>query len=101
MSVRHLDRKNALSRITIRAKKDIVKGEELFATYVDPALSLVQRRREHKPWAFGTCMCPKCVREEKEEAEKKKEEGEDGVEKEEGKDLEGLEEELREGLGLV
>ena len=94
MSVRHLDRKNALSRITIRAKKDIVKGEELFATYVDPTLSLVQRRRELKPWAFGTCMCERCKREEAEC-------GQEIMGAVEGEQLPGLEEELRQGFGLL
>lgn len=107
----HLEQKTALNRITIRAVNDIRAGDELFITYVDPNLSYKDRRRGVSAWGFGKCMCPKCVREEAADLEKQQQVG-DGVtedgdagdnEKKEssGKDLQGLEEELREGLGLV
>lgn len=93
VSVRHLDRKGALARITMRARRAIRPGEELTVTYVDPSMPLQTRRQALIPYVFGTCMCTKCIREEG-EAEGK---GEDGNEAK----YEGLEEELRHGLGLL
>jgi len=93
VSVRHFDRKTALSRITIRAKRTILAGEELTTTYVNPDMSLAQRRRELKPWAFGTCMCARCMQEEQN--------GDDAEKAAESEYLPGLEEELRHGLGLL
>lgn len=60
---------------------------------MNPDLSLVQRRRELKPWAFGTCACTRCRREELDEGGAGKD-----VQLE---DLPGLEEELRHGLGFL
>lgn len=93
----HFEQKTAMNRITIHAAADIRAGEELFVTYVNPNASVSERRKEVRAWAFGTCLCPKCVREENEENEnaEQEEKKEDG-----SKGLEGLEEELREGLGL-
>ncbi|KAL5501618.1 hypothetical protein ACEPAH_8878 [Sanghuangporus vaninii] len=101
ISVRHFDQKTSLSRITIRARRDIHPGEELTVAYVNPGLPLQARRRALAPWAFGTCMCERCLEEEKEEKEKK-ENGENG----DGNNAHdekypGLEEELRQGLGLL
>ena len=45
LSVRHLDQRTALSRITVIARRNIAAGEELFITYVNPDLPLEQRRR--------------------------------------------------------
>ena len=88
----------------MRARRDIHLGEELTVAYVNPALPLHARRRMLSAWAFGTCMCEKCVQEEEEEKEKKKVEGENG--NAEGEDVEnekfpGLEQELKQGLGLL
>ena len=87
----------------MRARRDIHPGEELTVAYVDPALPLRMRRRALAPWAFGTCMCERCVREEQEE--KEKEENGDGKshdpDKEEPEKYPGLEEELKQGLGLL
>lgn len=76
----------------MQALREIPTGEELTATYVNPDLSLVERRRQLRPWAFGTCMCKRCKREEAE--------GDRGNTTEIA-DLPGLEEELRQGLGLL
>ena len=38
VSMRHLDQRAALSRITVIARRDIAIGEELAVTYVDPSL---------------------------------------------------------------
>ncbi|EJC97972.1 SET domain-containing protein [Fomitiporia mediterranea MF3/22] len=107
ISVRHFDQRTALSRITMRARRDIQPGEELTVAYVDPALLLSARRRALIPWAFGTCMCDRCVREQKEEGEKKEEKDQDtgelgeAQENGEAEKFPGLEEELKEGLGLL
>ncbi|KAG6819917.1 hypothetical protein H0H93_007388 [Arthromyces matolae] len=65
VSVRHNDRRTALSRITMIAKRSIVAGEELFVTYVDPDLDVRQRRRELQAWGFGECSCVRCLQEAK------------------------------------
>lgn len=95
VTVLHTEQKTALNRITIRTLSDVSAGDELFVTYVNPKLSVSERRKELKAWAFGTCMCSKCLQEEKEEAETEpKNESEE-------KDLESMEKELKEGLGLL
>lgn len=100
VSVRHFDQKTALSRITVRARRAIRPGEELTVTYVDPSMPLQARRNALMPWAFGTCTCTRCVREEKDAKGK----GEDAdSERDSGyqEKYDGLEEELRHGLGLL
>jgi len=66
ISVRHLDRRSALSRITSIAKRDIAVGEELVITYVDPSLGVRERRSQLGEWGFGQCGCERCVVEEHE-----------------------------------
>ena len=87
----------------MRARREIREGEELTVTYVDPNMPVNRRRMELMPWVFGTCECSRCITEEKED--KVKETGEPNgkvAASEEGtKDLEGLEEELKHGLGIV
>ncbi|KZV75809.1 SET domain-containing protein [Peniophora sp. CONT] len=95
-SVRHLDQRSALSRITILAKRSIEPGEELLISYVDPSLSVKRRREQLGAWNFGVCKCVKCVKEEKEGGMK-----EDGVEKTKEQSLEELEKELKMGLGVM
>lgn len=63
MSVRHLDTRNALSRITLIAKSDIKAGEELFITYINPELGYSTRQRELRAWGFGRCHCERCINE--------------------------------------
>ncbi|KAH9969393.1 SET domain-containing protein [Lactifluus volemus] len=65
ISIRHLDRRTALSRITVVAKRDIAVGEELLVTYVDPSLGVGERRSQLGAWGFGECHCERCVEEEK------------------------------------
>jgi len=65
VSVRHFDRRNALSRITMVAKRDIKVGEELLATYVNPELPYKARQEELEPWGFGACHCDRCLEEAK------------------------------------
>ena len=64
ISVRHLDQRTALSRITSIARRPIAPGEELTITYVDPNLGVEQRRRQLLEWGFGVCRCGRCVAEE-------------------------------------
>ena len=66
ISVRHLDQRTALSRITVIAKRDIAVGEELVITYVDPSLAVRERRSQLGAWGFGQCDCERCVEEENE-----------------------------------
>ena len=105
--MRHFDQRTVLSRITMGARRDIHPGEELTGAYVDPELPLSARRRALMKWAFGTYMCDRCVREKKEEQERKKDTntdtGEPGEAQENGEaeKFPGLEEELKEGLGLL
>ncbi|TBU59985.1 SET domain-containing protein [Dichomitus squalens] len=96
VSVRHLDQRTALSRITVIARRDIAPGEELLVTYVNPELSLEQRRRGLMEWGFGKCACERCRKEEKE----KKESG-DAEDANEGGDKADLEAELKAGLGVM
>jgi hypothetical protein len=121
VSARHFDQRSSLSRLTLLAKTPIKKGEELCISYVNPESGVRWRQRELEPWGFGRCRCARCEREEREEKEREEEEkaeggGVDGEEKEkeagEGKesavvgdgggdeDLDGLEEELKAGLGV-
>ncbi|KAG6812905.1 hypothetical protein H0H92_015457 [Tricholoma furcatifolium] len=65
VSVRHMDQRTALSRITVIAKRSIVAGEELFITYVNPALDVWRRRQELQAWGFGECTCVRCLQEAK------------------------------------
>jgi hypothetical protein len=122
VSARHFDQRSSLSRLTLIAKSPIKKGEELCISYVNPESGVRWRQRELEPWGFGRCRCARCEREEREEKEreeKEKAEGGDGEEKEKkadgegkdsavvgdgggggGEDLDGLEEELKAGLGV-
>ncbi|OBZ74371.1 putative protein lysine methyltransferase SET5 [Grifola frondosa] len=91
VSVRHLDQRTALSRITVIARQDIAPGEELFITYVNPEQPLDQRRRQLIEWGFGLCKCDRCVAEESETSEATV-----------GKaDVDDLEAELKAGLGVM
>lgn len=85
----------------MRARRAIREGEELTITYVDPSMPLSSRKAELMPWAFGTCQCSRCGTEAKETVEKdnKKAFGENGERA--AKDLDGLEEELKHGLGIL
>ena len=65
VSVRHLDQRNALSRITILAHRPIKVGEELLVTYVNPKLGYKQRQDELSAWGFGKCCCERCIKEAK------------------------------------
>ncbi|PPQ95821.1 hypothetical protein CVT26_015930 [Gymnopilus dilepis] len=65
ISVRHLDQRNALSRITVIAKRPIKAGEELLVTYVNPKLGYKARQDELRGWGFGACTCSRCIEEAK------------------------------------
>lgn len=96
LSVRHVDQRSALSRITVIARRDIAPGEELFITYVNPETPLDQRRRNLMEWGFGKCVCERCVKEERE----RKDAGEDaGAASAEPTD--DLAAELKAGLGVM
>ncbi|KAI0056815.1 SET domain-containing protein [Artomyces pyxidatus] len=91
ISVRHLDQRTALSRITLIAKRDINVGEELLVTYVNPELEVRERRAGLAAWAFGECRCERCLREEKEA----------GPAGGAGEGFDDLERELKAGLGVM
>ncbi|KAI0076992.1 SET domain-containing protein [Panus rudis PR-1116 ss-1] len=93
VSVRHLDQKTTLSRITIIAKRDIEPGEELLITYVNPALPFQERRRQLLEWGFGTCRCARCQDEEKDSQVDDTPASQTG--------LGDLEKELKAGLGVM
>ncbi|KAH9851289.1 SET domain-containing protein [Lenzites betulinus] len=95
VSVRHLDQRTALSRITVLARRDIAPGEELFITYVNPDLPFEQRRRQLLEWGFGKCACERCLKEERERKDAGV--GEAAV----AEDTADLEAELKAGLGVM
>ena len=64
VSVRHLDQRTALARVTVLAKTDIKAGQELIVTYVNPELHLKARRAALEAWGFGECRCERCAEEE-------------------------------------
>ena len=59
-SVRYLDQRTALSRITVIPKRDIAVDEELVVTYVDPSLGVREWRSQLVAWGFGQCDCERC-----------------------------------------
>ncbi|TFK36548.1 hypothetical protein BDQ12DRAFT_609724 [Crucibulum laeve] len=91
VSVRHFDKRNALSRITLVAKRPIKAREELLVTYVNPQASYQQRQSELQAWGFGSCRCERCV----EEAKTVKELGPDDSA------MGDLADELKAGLGVM
>ncbi|KAF8889109.1 SET domain-containing protein [Infundibulicybe gibba] len=68
ISVRHLDERTALSRITMIAIRDVREGEELLVTYVDPKTGYKERQKKLVDWGFGKCVCPRCVDESQSQA---------------------------------
>lgn len=91
ISVRHLDQRTALSRITVIARREIEPGEELFITYVNPGLPLENRRKQLLEWGFGICRCSRCTLEEQDPT--------DHVQPQSVP--EDLEQELKAGLGVL
>ncbi|KAJ7756313.1 hypothetical protein B0H16DRAFT_1826906 [Mycena metata] len=89
VSVRHLDQRRALARITVKALVNIEPGQELLITYVNPAAGYGERRPALEAWGF-ICQCPRCV-----------EEGRDWKPPEEPEGLGDLASELKAGLGLM
>jgi len=79
-----------LARI-YKIPSNIILGEEIFISYVDPALPVSARQQKLREWSFR-CECERC-----------KEEGstaEDVVEVGEAGPSTDLEKELKAGLGL-
>jgi len=93
VSVRHLDQRTALSRITAIAITPIKPGEELFITYVNPKLGVKERRQELKAWGFGSCTCKRCI----DEGKKVKEVADNGTVQ---NDVDDLANELKAGFGV-
>ncbi|KAI6118164.1 hypothetical protein F5141DRAFT_604744 [Pisolithus sp. B1] len=91
-SVRHLDQRNALSRITIIAKSDINPGDELLISYTDPSCDFRTRRRRLAEWGFGPCQCGRCLAEEEEAR---------GAGSGGDTEANNLADQLRAGLGLI
>ncbi|KAI0697799.1 hypothetical protein BC835DRAFT_737993 [Cytidiella melzeri] len=91
ISVRHLDQRSALSRITMVALRNIEPGEELFITYTNPGMPLESRRQHLLEWGFGLCDCSRCQTEENDPNRK-------APEKSIPADLEA---ELKAGLGVM
>lgn len=98
VSVRHLEQRTALARISMIALQPIASGEELCITYVNPALSTAARRQELYQWAIANCSCSRCVQEEfVVSGEGSSHAVVDGLA---GGNHSGLEQELRAGLGV-
>jgi len=95
ISVRHLDQRAALSRITVIASSAIRAGEELLITYVNPEANVRERRQGLLEWGFGECMCTKCV----EEARHAK--PNNGTDAPAVRGVDDLERELKAGLGVL
>ncbi|KAH6909592.1 hypothetical protein BKA70DRAFT_1371651 [Coprinopsis sp. MPI-PUGE-AT-0042] len=93
VSVRHIDKRAALSRITLIAKRAISANEELTVTYVNPELPYKARQEELKAWGFGSCRCDRCLSEEKLQGPLEKEN--------DGGDMDDLARELKAGLGVM
>ena len=91
VSVRHLDQRTALARITLIARRDIGPGEELFITYVNPQMPLENRRKQLLEWGFGVCSCARC----------KEEESDPEREPSTAEAPDDLEQELKASLGVV
>jgi len=89
VSVRHLDQRTALARITVIANCDIRVGEELLVTYVNPQIPYRMRQNELQGWGFGECTCPRCVK----EARKSKDDND--------RELADLVKELKAGFGVA
>ena len=89
VSVRHLDQRIALARITVIAKRDIRVGEELLVTYVNPQVPYRVRQNELQAWGFGICTCPRCIK----EARKSKDDND--------RELAHLVQELKAGFGIA
>ncbi|KAF8574536.1 SET domain-containing protein [Ramaria rubella] len=105
ISVRHLDQRTSLARITMLALEDIEPGKELLVTYVDPTAGVRERRRQLREWGFGECGCDRCVNEAAELAPEgtdhnRRDEKVEGTSAANGLDRMDLERELREGFGL-
>ncbi|KAF5329350.1 hypothetical protein D9619_008932 [Psilocybe cf. subviscida] len=102
VSVRHVDQRTALSRISLIAKRPIKAGEELLVTYVNPKLGFKARQEELRGWGFGACTCKRCVDEAKMVAQEPiSPSGEAATASSTINDLEGLAEELKAGLGVL
>ncbi|KIK57606.1 hypothetical protein GYMLUDRAFT_229170 [Collybiopsis luxurians FD-317 M1] len=101
VSIRHLDQRVVLSRITAIAKRDIAPGEELSITYVNPVLPVRARQQELKGWGFGKCACSRCLDEERNlvDSDEKRDGG--AGDQGDGLDMADLEKELKAGLGLM
>jgi hypothetical protein len=98
VSVRHIDQRTALSRITLIARNPIPVGEELTVSYVNPEAGVKERRSQLLDWGFGECRCKQCVEEAK---NVKVVEGEAEAEAT-GLGADGdLERELKAGLGVL
>ena len=95
VSVRHLDQRTALARITVLAKTDVKAGQELLVTYVNPELSLQPRRAALEAWGFGECRCERCVEDETKFGKAVQ------VGKKDSDAMDDLEKELKAGLGVM
>ncbi len=93
MSVRHIDQRTALARISVIARRNLEVGEELTVTYVNPQMGFNERRQNLFEWGFGECQCSRCVKEKQDPARQTKGTVMSG-------DLD-LENELKAGLGVM
>ncbi|EAU81457.1 hypothetical protein CC1G_05287 [Coprinopsis cinerea okayama7 len=97
ISVRHNDKRTALSRISVIARRAISPGDELTVTYVNPELPYKTRQEQLQAWGFGSCRCERCVSEER--LFKLKNVVQDEASPKE--DMDDLARELKAGLGLM
>ena len=47
----------------VRALRDIVEGEEILISYVDPTLPLASRQAKLREQYLFTCACTRCIQE--------------------------------------
>ncbi|CAG8604932.1 11020_t:CDS:2, partial [Acaulospora colombiana] len=88
------------TRLTVLTLRRITGGEEVTVSYIDPTLSLKERRRELRQWGIMSCTCDRCVEEEKAAGEVKGDVPEES-EGSGGKGVEDLEGELRGATFLI
>ncbi|TFK20659.1 SET domain-containing protein [Coprinopsis marcescibilis] len=94
VSVRHNDKRTALSRISLITKRPISIGDELTISYVNPDLPYKMRQEQIRQWGFGPCKCERCVSEERLFQLK-------DVLEESNLDMDDIARELKAGLGVM
>lgn len=79
-SVRWNEDNGNVDAMVVTAMKPIEKGEEIYDSYCDINEGLKERRDALRHWIGCDCRCTRCLREEKEKAEKDAQEADSGTE---------------------